>query len=394
MINLGIYLERKPDSGGAYQYCLAMLKALKDLPEDKYNVTAFVMYHEWEQVTGKLGLKSVYAQKNKFQKVVYYAVEKTLPVSVCRKIAKHIHPFGKALRRNNIDYCIYPCADKISFMMDTKAVITVFDLMHRYLTKFPEISDAKIYKTRERSYSNIAKYAKLILVDSKVGKEQMEECYGEFLPKEDIIRSLPFIAPDYVYCASGVGNKASVSTFDRYIFYPAQFWLHKNHRNLLLAMKKLKDEGIIVNLVCSGTSKNGLQDTKELISALSLEKQVEILGYVSNDEVVSLYKNAVALVMPTFGGPTNIPQLEAFELGCPVATSRIFGIPDQVGDAALLFDPDSIDEIADCIRKLWLDNNVCEMLIEKGKLHSANYGQKEFSDLLLGYLNELCKEQS
>ena len=56
--------------------------------------------------------------------------------------------------------------------------------------------------------------------------------------------------------------------------------------------------------------------------------------------MISFYKYAVALVMPTFFGPTNIPPLEAFALGCPVITSNIYGIPEQVGDAALLVNLD------------------------------------------------------
>ena len=78
------------------------------------------------------------------------------------------------------------------------------------------------------------------------------------------------------------------------------------------------------------------------------------------------YRRARAMVMPTFFGPTNIPPLEAFALGCPVAVSNIYGIPEQVGDAALLFDPNSVEEIADCIERLWQDDALCASLISKG----------------------------
>ena len=93
--------------------------------------------------------------------------------------------------------------------------------------------------------------------------------------------------------------------------------------------------------------------------------------------------------MPTLFGPTNIPQLEAFELGCPVATSNIYGIPEQVGDAALLFNPESVDEIAGCIEKLWEDDKLCTELIEKGEKRAAKWGQKEFTEILLEYISEM-----
>ena len=65
-----------------------------------------------------------------------------------------------------------------------------------------------------------------------------------------------------------------------------------------------------------------------------MQEDVKILGYVLNEEMVWLYRHARAMVMPTHLGPKNIPQLEAIELGCPVATSRIYGLPEQVRDGA------------------------------------------------------------
>ena len=54
--------------------------------------------------------------------------------------------------------------------------------------------------------------------------------------------------------------------------------------------------------------------------------------------MASLYKESIALVMPSYFGPTNIPPLEAFNLGVPVLYSDLPGLKDQVGDAALLLD--------------------------------------------------------
>lgn len=387
---IGIYLERHPDSGGAYQYCLAMLKSLAALPEERYEVVAFIMYEEWRPIAEGFGLHAVYAQKNKLEKVIYHLAELSLPVAACRKLCRFLHPFARALRREHIEACIYPCADKISFMMDTPAIVSVFDLMHRYLTEFPEISAPEIYKSRERSYTNIARYARMIFVDSDVGRQQMIECYKE--QAADLsgrVYPLPFIAPDYVYESAGKPAYPKPDVFENYIFYPAQFWKHKNHGRLLEAVARLKKEGVCVNLVCSGTGKNGYENTCRQIQELHLEDQVKILGYVSNKEMVALYQHARALVMPTFGGPTNIPQLEAFVLGCPVATSRIFGIPEQVGDAALLFDPADVNEIADCVKRLWQDDALCDSLIRAGHERAARWGEQQFAQRLYEYLEEL-----
>jgi glycosyltransferase involved in cell wall biosynthesis len=102
------------------------------------------------------------------------------------------------------------------------------------------------------------------------------------------------------------------------------------------------------------------------------------LGYVPDSEMSALYRRARALIMPSFFGPTNIPQLEAFVAGCPVAVSGVYGVPDQVGDAALLFDPKSVDEIADVMERLWTDDELCKTLVEKGKHRAAIWGPEQF----------------
>lgn len=389
MKKVGIYLERYPESGGAYQYCLAMLHALSELSKQEFSVTAFCTYPEWKKVTEPMGIKTEIVQKNTVQKVIHYMAEKLLRVDTYRKYCRLLHPLARKLKESGMDVCIYPCGDKISFMLDTPAVVSVFDLMHRYLTEFPEIVEPSIYRSRERSYTNIAKYAKLILVDSRIGRLQMVECYDADGTLDMKIRVLPFIAPDYVYRNVGCQKKPTGVTFEKYIFYPAQFWKHKNHKNLIEAMALLKKEGVIINAVFCGSGKNAYEEVRTLIERHHLQEQIVILGYVSNEEMIALYQSARALVMPTFGGPTNIPQLEAFVLGCPVATSRIFGIPEQVGDAALLFAPDHVAEIADCIRKLWTDDVLCKELQEKGYEQSARWGEEQFQEKLLQILEGL-----
>ena len=118
------------------------------------------------------------------------------------------------------------------------------------------------------------------------------------------------------------------------------------------------------------------------VESLGLDDNVLFLGYVPDEDMPALYRSARALVMPTFFGPTNIPPLEAFALGCPVATSRIYGIPEQLGDAALLFDPASVDEIFECLIRLWVDDAVCAQLAERGRERAASWGPTQFHDRL------------
>jgi glycosyltransferase involved in cell wall biosynthesis len=100
-----------------------------------------------------------------------------------------------------------------------------------------------------------------------------------------------------------------------------------------------------------------------------------------------IYQRARALIMPTFFGPTNIPPLEAFSLGCPVAISKIYGMPEQVGNAALLFDPSSETEIAEIMYRLWTDDELCDTLARKGRVRATIWNRSTFQERFEEILN-------
>jgi glycosyltransferase involved in cell wall biosynthesis len=154
-------------------------------------------------------------------------------------------------------------------------------------------------------------------------------------------------------------------------------------------MYKLKKDLPDIALVLAGTPKNAYDSVVNLVRELDLTNDMHFLGYVPDADMPELYRRARALVMPTFYGPTNIPPLEAFVAGCPVAISGIYGMPDQVGDAALLFDPKSVEEIAECIRSLWLDDELCAELVERGKKRAEAWGQKQYNERLRDIISRL-----
>ena len=152
--------------------------------------------------------------------------------------------------------------------------------------------------------------------------------------------------------------------------------------HLLEAVKYLVEELPDIRLVLVGSEKNGVRKVKRYIRENGLEEHVMIKGFVSNGNIKYLYRHAVGLVMPSYFGPTNIPPLEAMALGCPVAVSDKYAMPEQVGDAGLLFDPDAPAEIAACIRKMWCDDDLRQEMIQKGYDRINRWTRKEFGERL------------
>lgn len=392
MKNIAVYLVGRADNGGSYQYWQTILKALSQLDKQEYNVKIYSPFSNWDILVDNLQMsfEVVNPQLNLLQKICIYIFPRFLPKILIKRFSVLYNPFVRKLKKDKPDLWIGQTTEIGEDLLGIPTIIPIFDLMHRYRRDIKEVSEK--YAEREKLYKHLCRHAMMILVDSEVGKQHVIESYGNLVKNlSDKIRILPFIPPDYIYEKRSVICKEA-KDFSKYFFYPAQFWTHKNHVKLLKAVKLLGEKGLKVNFIFVGSEQNNKKTIVSLVEEYGLAKQIKILGYVSNEEMVYLYQNARALVMPTLFGPTNIPQLEAFELGCPVATSRIYAIPEQVGDAALLFDPESIEEIASAMERLWTDNELCRNLAEKGKKRSALWGQKQFRERLLRYIEDYFRK--
>lgn len=388
-----LYLDREPNNGGSYQYWLAVLKALSGLDEKKYNLKVYTKYRTWCDIAGTLHIASVLLEKKRTLLGIYMErAYRRFPNKLSRRLCIVFNDAYKRLERENVDLLIAQWVDGGGDILNIPSMVPIMDLMHRYEPDYEEV--AVEFEGREVVFRHQCEVAEIILVDSVVGRQQVLESYGVY--REDLaahVKVLPMIPPDYIYHYMQI-DQIPYELFDKYIFYPAQFWTHKNHANLIKAVARLRDRGLKVNLILVGSEQNNRKNIEELIQAEQLEDQVRILGYVSNDEMVYLYQHARAMVMPTFFGPANIPPLEGFALGCPVATSGIYGIPDQVGDAALLFDPHSVEEITECVARLWTDDALCAELIKRGKRRSEEWGPEAYRDTLINIVEGYFKEKA
>jgi len=257
--------------------------------------------------------------------------------------------------------------------------------MHRY-EPFPENSSFFTYHWRERVFNNICKYSEKILVDASMGKKQLLESYQVEPEKVFPIKLIP---PKYIYETKIPDDfDEKIHLPQKYLFYPAQFWEHKNHMGLIEAVFDVKQICSDVQLVLVGSVKNGYKKVLKGVRDLSLEKNVTFLGYVEEAYLPEIYRRAKAMIYPTFHGPSGIPPLEAMATGCPVAVSNIYALPEQCGDAALYFDPRSRADMAEVIRKLWLDNELCQRLRKFGLSRSKDFSEESMNLELRGILEK------
>ncbi len=275
----------------------------------------------------------------------------------------------------DVDLMVYPSPMAMAFEAGIPYVVAVHDLQHRLQPQFEEVSADGMFAQREYTFANCCHYARAVLVDSQTGKEDVLNCYGDLGIAAGRIHPLPFVLPP-AHEQRLVGDLPTdvmaLGLPERFIYYPAQFWSHKNHLGLIRALVVLRRQhGLDVPLVLVGSNNGSLkqrcyQDFMAAAEAGGITGNIHYLGYVSDDVLYGLYRRARALVMMTFFGPTNIPVIEAWACGCAVVTSDLRGIREQCQDAALLADPTDPAAIADAIRVVWEEDEAVERLRANG----------------------------
>jgi glycosyltransferase involved in cell wall biosynthesis len=171
-----------------------------------------------------------------------------------------------------------------------------------------------------------------------------------------------------------------------FLLYPAQTWRHKNHLALLDAVALLRDRRAMnVPVVCTGYRNSFFPEIRRRRAELGLKDLVRFVGFVEPAELRALYALCRGLVFPSLFEGWGLPVTEAFSCGVPVACSTVTCLPELVGNAALLFDPRRLEEIAGSMEQLWLDERLRGVLIERGHRRAAALSWQrvagEFRDL-------------
>ena len=183
--------------------------------------------------------------------------------------------------------------------------------------------------------------------------------------RSELIKYYPEAAPKTVVVSSGavLPRRAPAREPGPYILYPANFWPHKNHDQLLTAFELLKNDDSELRLILTGDDSFASKSVRERL--LSMAPAVTMRGYLSDEELDRLMTGARCLVFPSLFEGFGIPVLEAMARGIPVACANTTSLPEVGGDLASYFDPRDAASIADAVRKAILlrdDREFCSKL--------------------------------
>jgi glycosyltransferase involved in cell wall biosynthesis len=256
--------------------------------------------------------------------------------------------------------------------VDVPTVYNLGDLQHLH---YPEFFDEETLEWRREFCPSGCHAADRVVTASDFVKRDISDQYGV---SESKIQTIRRAAPTEFYADAETDDPDVRARYDlpeNFMLYPSKKWPHKNHTGLLTAMERVEREyGTELTLVCTGANEPQEQYDQIVRQAEEngLRDHVHMLGFIDESELLALYRTAQFVVFPTLFEGQGFPLVEAFDMSTPVTCSSIPPLEEYGEDAALFFDPESIDDMAETIHQLATDST----LRDEYRSRSADRGQQ------------------
>ena len=231
-----------------------------------------------------------------------------------------------------------------------KIIINVWDLSHEiYHYMYDKPSD---WRPKKDSFKNVDH----IICSSKKTQDDLINFYDVNLNKTSVVyQGTPNISD----------TDLDLHLDFKFLLYVGSRKKYKNFKLILKALSLNKDFLENFKIICFGYEKFE-NDEIELMNKLKIDRE-KIKLFSGNDQVlVSLYKNAEALIYPSLNEGFGFPPLEAMKFGCPVVASNNRAIQEAVGNCGFYFDPKDEKSLADSLEKLINSNDERELKRKDG----------------------------
>jgi glycosyltransferase involved in cell wall biosynthesis len=366
---LGVVALAGPDNGGTYQYTLSMLHGLQHV--SGFDITLFGDPTNPDFI--KLGHPIVRLTESYAKQLAALALDRI-----------HLRlpdPFASQ------DIVLAPIYSLALLHTSKPFAYTLHDLQELH---FPEHFSLLQRIWRYQIHSRLLQRARRVICESEYVKSDMVGAFGVPGPRVAVIPAPPqrqFLSEQNREQLSAARVRLGLP--DKFVVYPAHYWAHKNHLRLIEAFRLVVNEVPDLRLVLTGKKIDDYQMVVNAVDKAQLTDHVCHLGFIDRDDLQAVYQLATALVMPSLFESVSIPIYEAFQLGTPVAASSVLAIPEQVGDAGVLFDPTSVASIKDAILKVVRDGELAKLLAKRGRERMQAMTPERYGAQLEAVLDDL-----
>lgn len=333
--------------GGGETYCLGLLNALSKMPI-QHHIT--VLAHpdaSTSSTHANITFQTLRDTKNRRRLIrLFNAFDSTTRIPTLLQHANIYAPY-------DIMHWVNGKMRPDMFNRRALRVLTFLDAQH---IVFPEFFTAQELRTRAYIWADSIKRSDHIIAISHFAKQQLIEHYGVQPDNISVIHlgvdQDKFHRPLDAHTASQIRDTYQLP--ERFLYYPAGTWEHKNHSRLLAALALLIARGHDdIHLVLSGVQRSSHDHILHEVHQQSLEHHVKHIGFAHWEDVHALYQLANGVIFPSLFEGFGLPVIEAITSGTPVASSNISVLQEIGGQVVQYFDPYDIEAIADAILQLW-----------------------------------------
>jgi glycosyltransferase involved in cell wall biosynthesis len=295
--------------------------------------------------------------------------------------------------RNHLDHVTFPVflhslspdlvhipLARVPLLMIRPYVVTIHDLANLYFGA--ETSKVRMQLRRYRFRRGLVRAERVIAV-SEATRRDCQSLLG--IPPERICRVYNAPDPAFSSGADESGSEARQRILERYqidhpfLLYAGNIRRHKNVPRLIEAFAVLREQlssHLIysdLRLVIIGDTISQYPEVRQAVIRSKMEHVVRFLGFVPLETLRCFYQSAAAFVFPSRYEGFGLPPLEAMACGTPVVTSNVSSLPEVVGDAAILVNPENVFDIARGLKDVLLDEDLREDLIRRGRAQAARF---------------------
>ena len=289
------------------------------------------------------------------------------------------------------DIVYTPTTVLIAYNHSKPTVLSMHDIQHFH---YPQFFAKYELLVRKMTCQLSADYADYFQASSNFIKEDLLSHFPNLRENQIVVIPEGVDTSKFTMPQDTASLELNYGIPDKYLFFPAQLWPHKNHITLLKALKRIENEqGLQIPLVLTGAKYSAAESVFDFIASNHMS-YVFYLGLVPFEDIPSLYRQAAFLVTAVLYESSSLPILEAAAAGTPIIAS--WTPPnEEVGKILMLnlFDPLDVSALADLILRLWGNESATAEQVRHNKKHIVYYSWDNAARRYLNFFSEILADR-
>jgi len=289
------------------------------------------------------------------------------------------HSIPRAIKKINADVFVSPDG-YLSLATKARSLVVMHDLNFEH---YPEDVPFLVRKHYRYYFPKYAHKAERIATVSEFSRQDIVKQYKVNPEKIDVVYNGANEGFKPLSEDEKVRVREKYMQGNPYFIFVSALHPRKNLVNLFKAFDEFKDKNVSeVKLMIVGEKMWWTNEIKAAYENMKYKQEVLFSGRLEFNELQRVVAAALALTYVSYFEGFGIPIVEAFYSGTPVITSNVTSMPEVAGDAALLVDPFSVESIADAMTKIYSDEDLRKLMIEKGTRRSKDFSWQKSADRL------------